>query len=231
VSQLFDEVKHLNISETIVQQVKQLILQGKLKPGQKLPSERVLAGQLGVGRSSVREATSALLALGIVEIRPGEGVFVRSDFPRSTIASVEWSSLLINGHSNDLIEARIAVETSTARLAAERATPADRKQLRELVAQMSTSLELEAFIDVDLKFHLTLAQASQNIVLREILTGIQQLMRGSMRQVLQVPELRTLAIEQHRGLYQAVERGAVEEVERIMRAHLNKDAAVFSKVQ
>jgi GntR family transcriptional repressor for pyruvate dehydrogenase complex len=229
VAQLFDEVKRLSIAETIVQQVKQLILQGKLKAGQQLPSERLLAEQLGVGRSSVREATSALLALGIVEIRPGEGVFIRSDFPHSTIASLEWSSLMLNGHPNDLIEARIAVEVSTARLAAQRAAPAEHQQLRTLVEQMSQTHDLETFVDLDIKFHLTLAQASQNMVLREIVTGIQQLMRSAMIQALQGAEVRKRAVEQHSCLCQTIEQSAVEEAEQAMRAHLNKDAAYFAK--
>ena len=94
---MFEEVKKLTVAETIVNQVKERILEGQLIPGQKLPSERELAEQLSVGRSSVREATSAMVALGIVEIRPGEGVFIRTDFPRSTIASIEWSSLMLTG--------------------------------------------------------------------------------------------------------------------------------------
>jgi GntR family transcriptional repressor for pyruvate dehydrogenase complex len=230
VSQLFDEVKRLNNSETIIQQVKQLILQGRLKAGQKLPSERLLAEQLGVGRSSVREATSALLALGIVEIRPGEGVFIRSDFPRSMIASVQWSSLMLDGHANDLIEARMAVEVTTARLATQRATEAERRELAALIDAMAQSSDLDEFVDLDIRFHLTLAQASQNIVLREIVTGIQQLMRGSMTAALQAPAVRKRALEQHRHLYLAVERGDVEEAGRSMRAHLNKDAAYFGQV-
>jgi GntR family transcriptional repressor for pyruvate dehydrogenase complex len=227
MSQLFDEIKRLNLSETIVQQVKQLILQGKLRAGHRLPSERLLAEQMGVGRSSVREAISALLALGIVEIRPGDGVFIRPDFPRSTIASVEWSWLMLNGHANDLIEARMAVEVCTARLAAERAIEAERHQLRSLIEQMAETDDLEAFINRDIQFHLTLAQASQNVVLREIITGIQPVMRGSMQQALQGIEARHRAVEQHCRLYLALEEGAAEKAEQIMRAHLSRDAAFF----
>lgn len=110
------------MTETIVNQVKQLLLDGRLVPGQKLPSEREMAEQLRVGRSTVREAASAMVALGIVEIRPGERAYVRSDFPQSTIASASWSSLVITGHTKDLVEARRASEVATARRAAGRAT-------------------------------------------------------------------------------------------------------------
>lgn len=227
---LFDEVKRLNLSQTIVEQVKQLILRGQLRAGQKLPSERELADQLRVGRSSVREATSAMLALGIIEVRPGEGAFIRADFPRSMLESIAWSSLMINGHSTDLLEARMAVEVATAELAALRSTPEERRRLNELVEQMPATASAEAMVALDLEFHLLLAQASQNIVLREIVVGLQHLMRASMLQVLQLPEIKRLAIEQHRSLCDAIDRQAATEAAQIMRAHLTKDLTVLGKV-
>jgi GntR family L-lactate dehydrogenase operon transcriptional regulator len=134
---------------------------------------------------------------------------------------------MLNGHAQDLMEARSAVECSTARLAAQRSTPAERQQLYVLTEEMARAGDLEQFIDLDIKFHLTLAQASQNIVLREIVTGIQQLMRGSMRQFLSVPAARARAVEQHRRLCLVIEQGAVDEAEQTMRAHLYKNAAFF----
>ncbi len=178
MSPMFEEVKKLTVAETIVNQVKERILEGQLIPGQKLPSERELAEQLSVGRSSVREATSAMVALGIVAIRPGEGVFIRTDFPRSTIASIEWSSLMLTGSAQDLVEARISVETATAKLAALRATAEQRRYLHRLAEQMDSTAKLEDFVGLDIAFHMTLAQASQNYVLGEIIRGIQQLMRS-----------------------------------------------------
>ena len=226
---MFDPVKKFSVSETIIVQVKDLILQEKLKPGQKLPSERDLADQLGVGRSSVREATSAMVALGIVEIRPGDGAYIRSDFPRSMLESLDWSSLLLNGRSNDLVEARVIVERATARLAAQRATPEDRQRLGDIVTQMEAADTLIDYINLDLKFHVTLAQASQNHVLRDIIGSVQRLIRGSMVQVLQSQELLTLSMQHHRELYEAVNRGDAAGAEALMVAHLRKDADFFAK--
>lgn len=227
---LFDEVKRLNLAQTIVEQVKQLILRGQLHAGQKLPSERELADQLRVGRSSVREATSAMLALGIIEIRPGEGAFIREDFPRSMLESIAWSSLMINGHSTDLLEARMAIEVATAELAALRSTPEERRRLHELVEQMPATTSAEAMVALDLEFHLLLAQASQNIVLREIVVGLQHLMRASMLQVLKSAEIKRLAIEQHRSLCEAIDRQAATEAAQIMRAHLTKDLTILGNL-
>jgi GntR family transcriptional repressor for pyruvate dehydrogenase complex len=220
---LFSEVPKATVSERIIEQVKELVLQGKLRPGQRLPSERELAEQLSVGRSSVREATRAMVALGVVEMRPGEGAFIRPDFPRSTMESVEWSSLMLNGHSQDLVEARMAVERTTAKLAAGRAAPEERARLRGLAEQMAGCSDLEPFIDLDIAFHFTLAEASQNIVLRGILGGIQQLMRSSMLRVLQDEELRRVSVQQHLLLCDAIDRSDAEQAEQVMVMHLKKD--------
>jgi GntR family transcriptional repressor for pyruvate dehydrogenase complex len=229
-SQLFDEVRKSSVTETIVTQVKQLLLDGRLVPGQKLPSEREMAEQLRVGRSTVREATSAMVALGIVEIRPGEGVYIRSDFPQSTIESASWSSLVLTGHTQDLVEARRAIEVATARLAAVRATPQQLRDLHSQAARMDIASSLEEFIELDLAFHFTLAHASQNLVLREVMVGIQQLLRGSMVTILQTEEMRALSNRQHHSLCDAVERGDADAAEAVILAHLKKHATILSNM-
>jgi GntR family transcriptional repressor for pyruvate dehydrogenase complex len=228
---MFNEVRQHTVSERIVEQVKELILQGKLRPGQKLPSERQLADQLGVGRSSVREAASAMVALGIVEIRPGDGAYIRSDFPSSMLESLAWSSLLLNGHSNNLVEARVILERATASLAAQRATTEDRQRLCDLVVQMESAATLDTYIELDLKFHVTLAESSQNHVLRDIIASIQRLIRDSMAAVLQSEEMYALSLQHHRSLSEAINRGDAAEAESLMVAHLRKDADFFAKLR
>ena len=90
----FKPIKTRRIYEEIVDQLKMMIIQGNLKPGDKLPSERELSEQLGVSRSSVREALSALEAMSILDIRSGEGTFVRETSQSATIEPLAWSSPL-----------------------------------------------------------------------------------------------------------------------------------------
>ena len=125
MAKLFNSVKRATVAETIVAQVKDLIIDGQLIAGQKLPSERELAEEFSVGRSSVREATSALVALGVAQARQGEGVFIRPDFPESVINSMDWSALMLRGQIADLIETRRAIELAIVRLATERAAQSD----------------------------------------------------------------------------------------------------------
>lgn len=225
---LFNQVKRLTVAETIVEQVKQLIFDGQLSPGQKLPSERELAEELGVGRSSVREATSALVALGIAEVKQGEGVFIRLDFPRSVLDNVDWTSLMLRGQVNDLIETRLAIELSTARLATKRASEKVRHELYEIAYGMDAAMKIEDFIEQDLRFHLTLAKASQNMVMHSVIHGIQQLMYASMLQVLQNNDLRETAARQHRIIATAVRDKDVDSAVKAMQEHLMKDIRFFN---
>ena len=229
MAKLFNSVKRATVAEAIVEQVKDLIIEGQLTAGQKLPSERELAEELKVGRSSVREATSALVALGVAQARQGEGVYIRPDFPESVINSIDWSALMLRGQIADLIETRRAIEVAIVRLASERATQSDKRKLLRLGKEMRVSLDIESFIERDLEFHLALAQSSQNMVMCNVIQGIQQLMRKSMSQVLRREDMRRIAVEQHRVIAAAIGQGDVERAVRTMEEHLMKDVRFFSE--
>ena len=229
MAKLFNSVKRATVAETIVEQVKGLIIDGQLTPGQKLPTERELAESLRVGRSSVREATSALVALGVAQARQGEGVFIRPDFPESVINSIDWSALMLRGQIADLIETRRAIELAIVRLATERATQSDRRELNRLADAMNVSLDIDSFIERDLEFHLALAKSSQNMVMYNVIQGIQQLMRKSMTQVLQREDMRQIAVDQHRVIAAAIRDGDGERAAGAMEAHLLKDLRYFSE--
>ena len=229
MAKLFNHVKRATVAETIVAQVKHLIIEGQLTAGQKLPSERELAEELSVGRSSVREATSALVALGVAQVRQGEGVYIRPDFPDSVINNIEWTSLMLRGQIEDLIETRLAIELSTVRLATQRASKHSRNEIHRLAHEMDVSMEIETFIERDLSFHLALANASQNMVMHSVIRGIQQLMRRSMQQVLQSERMREIAIKQHIDIARAICDRDEESAVTAMEAHLNKDIRFFSE--
>ncbi|MCY4538764.1 MAG: FadR/GntR family transcriptional regulator [Chloroflexi bacterium] len=229
MTKLFNSVKRATVAETIVEQVKDLIIDGQLTAGQKLPSERELAEELKVGRSSVREATSALVALGVAQVRQGEGVFIRSDFPDSVIDSIDWSALMLRGQIEDLIETRLVVELAIVRLATERAAQSTRRELLQMANEMRVSLDIETFIARDLEFHLALAKASQNLVMYKVIQGVQQLMRKSMSQVLRRQDMRQIAVEQHRVIATAIGQGDVDKAVATMEEHLLKDVRFYSE--
>jgi DNA-binding FadR family transcriptional regulator len=119
---------------------------------------------------------------------------------------------------------------ATARLASERATPEQLRDLHSQANRMDVASSLEEFIELDLAFHFTLAHASQNLVLREVMVGIQKFLRGSMDTILQTEEMRLLANRQHHALCDALDRKQAAAAEAVILAHLKKHATALSNL-
>src|SRR5215472_12285691 len=121
----------------IIAQLRDMILNGQLKPGERLPGHRDLARMFGVSITSVREAISALISAGILETQAGYGTFV-SRTPQLDAAFSTWLGMASNDENEmrELIEARAVLERTIARLAAMRATPEQMQRLREVASEM-----------------------------------------------------------------------------------------------
>lgn len=149
------------IANAIVESIKR----GEFAPGAALPPERELAKQLGVSRSSVREALIALEMTGWVDIRTGNGVFVMQPLPQANEPAEEADFGL-----QDLLQARLAFEGMLAELAAQHGTPAQRDQLRTLAdTLLRYSANDAAFLEQDKRFHLLISEMSGNEVLRDMM--------------------------------------------------------------
>ncbi|RMF47458.1 MAG: FadR family transcriptional regulator, partial [Deltaproteobacteria bacterium] len=136
MTNVFKPIRPKKISEEIVEQIRNLISEGQLKPGDRVPSERELASVLGVSRPSVREAIMVLEAMGLVESRQGGGTYVRS-LTESSLADPLTSMVEKNPKMlYDLAEVRMGIETWSAYLAAQRATEEDIARIEELFREM-----------------------------------------------------------------------------------------------
>jgi GntR family transcriptional repressor for pyruvate dehydrogenase complex len=165
------------LSDDAAEQVRRLIEEGGLQPGDRLPSERDLARRLGVARTSVREGLRSLEIAGFLEIVPGKGTFLRegasgpfSNAIRSWLARHEDAIV-------ELIELRVAIESQAARLAAERSTPEDEVALGAaltLMREATIALDVDRFVEADRVFHDTLARATRNDLIRRALASIAQ---------------------------------------------------------
>lgn len=175
------------MSAEIARRLVDYLLSGSVAPGSRLPSERQLAEAFGVGRSAVREALAALSLIGLIEIRHGDGTYLkRADSPLLPQV-VEWGLLLGEQHTHDLIEARQRIEVVVAGLAAERRSEADLAALDVCLERMASQAETSnhtAFVDADVEFHLVLADAAGNTALRDVLTSIQSLLRAWIGRVI-----------------------------------------------
>ncbi|MDF2499757.1 MAG: lutR 1 [Anaerosporomusa subterranea] len=206
---MFSPVKTRKVYEEIVGQIKQLIIDGKLQPGDKLLSERELAEKLNVSRASVREAFSALEMMGIITIRPGEGSFVRQVSyegmlePLSFLLQVEISDI------TQVLEVRKILEVEMAALAAKRATPETLNEIRRSLDYMSEELEAGGIGDrADDAFHSALAQAADNPILVKVMSTITDLMTNSFRvsrqKLFLIDHMSDYIYDSHLRIYEAI---------------------------
>jgi len=180
----FETIKPPKISDSIVQQIEQSIMDGVLRPGEKLPPERELAQQLNVSRPSLREALLKLEAKGLLQARRGGGTFVTD-----VVGPILTDPLvhLLKTHPEatyDILELRHALEEVAAYFAAVRSTEADREILRHRLAILET-IHDEVHdplrdAEADTEFHLAIADASHNIALMHIMRGLFNLLRSSI---------------------------------------------------
>jgi GntR family transcriptional regulator, transcriptional repressor for pyruvate dehydrogenase complex len=197
------------------------LFSGEIGPGERLPSERQLAQSLGVGRSAVREALKALGFLGMLESRHGGGTYLKGTVSELLPQVVEWGLLLREPNMLDLVEARRHIEVVVAGLAAQRRDQQAIKELRGLLHTMAaSSADPERFVEADMGFHLSLAKASGNSVLNDVLASIQSLLRAWIRRVIQAAGETGSSYEEHVPIFEAVESGEPEAARAAMTRHM-----------
>lgn len=155
---------------------------GEWTLGQKLPGETTLAPQLGVGRSTVREAIRQLAGRGVLTTRQGSGVFVAAlDVPE------DWDAVLRRADIVSVIEARLAIESEAAALAAERRTAVDVRAIRRaLDARAQAAPGIESHVDTDTAFHRTIVAASHNSILLDLFDALTPRLRQAMIEMLRI---------------------------------------------
>lgn len=170
------------MSETVAADLETRILEGSLKPGDRLPAERELALELGVSRPTLREAIQKLAAKGLLQTRHGGGTTV-TDRMDAHFAD-PWQEML-KGHPSlqgDLLEFRHMLESQAARLAAERATDADLERLdvayAVLVRHFADEEDLDGCTDADVAFHQAIAEAAHNVLIGHLTASLMRLIRG-----------------------------------------------------
>lgn len=214
-------IRSTRIYEEIVRQVKAMIAEGRLKGGDRLPPERELAEKFVVSRTSVREALRALESLGLVEIRAGEGTFVREV---SIEQLVEPLALLIVSQREalgELFEARRLLEPALAALAAERATPEDVQEMERILEEQAREVEGgRTGLAQDARFHAALGAAAHNRAITRIAHAVIDLLAQSREESLNTPGRPTRSHEDHRRILAAVARRDAAAARQAMLEHL-----------
>ena len=200
------------LHEAIVQRFHALIQQGTLEHGAKLPAERVLAEQLKVSRSSVREAIRTLELQGLAVSKHGSGTFINTQ-SLNAVATLMTSSLgegleADETQLHDIFEVRHLLEPQLAALAAQRATPEDVERLASiLVEQQRQIMEGETGVDADTDFHFALATATHNAALVKVVSAVEDVLRQSRDQTLQQPGRPQRSLDSHREILEMVRTG------------------------
>jgi GntR family transcriptional regulator, transcriptional repressor for pyruvate dehydrogenase complex len=208
----FTPVKSKRLYEEIVDQIQQLISGGQLKPGDKMLSERELADRLQVSRVSVREAIRSLEMLGFMEIRQGEGTFVRDTNADDVIRPLALFLAVERGSLLDMFEVRRIFETATSALAAERATDEEAEQIGTLIEKMKDRIkhgDSDKAEEYDAGFHYAVAEATHNSLLIKLLRTVHEewskaVSAGSQQLLLDSANNGQKIIDQHTRVYQAI---------------------------
>lgn len=215
-----------NLSERAAGRIRDHILSHGLKPGDRLPTERSLAEQLGVSRTVVREAVKSLQAKGLVSVQTGSGTYVAEVTPGSV--SDLWELALYTQSDEErerkLQEMRRVVEVEIAVLAAARATAESIAELAILLVRQKASLgDKAAYVQADLDFHQALARATQNECFGLVVAPLTDLLLEAHSRSYDTPGLAERGLGEHERILRAVAAHDVEGARRAMGEHLNRD--------
>ena len=210
-------------AEGVVAQLKEMIHRGELNFGDRLPPERDLAKLLGVSRPTLRAGIRSLTAVGILQSRQGAGTFVADaeDSPTLDSSPLSMMAALHGFTSDEMFEARLALEMHIAGLAAERATGEQITLMSEEIAGMYASLnDPEQYLVHDMRFHQTVAAASNNRILTSLMNMVATILFDSRsKTVHRALDLKQSA-EQHHNIYRAMREGDPLAASAAMREHL-----------
>lgn len=216
--------KKPSLREEIVRQISEMISSGRLTPGDQLLSERQLVEILGVSRTAIREALAKLASMGIIEVRPGEGTYVK-EFSLDALVEPLATALLGEREAvEQLIEVRSILESKIVVLATERATKEDIARLKWHALRVIEAANAEPEASVtDTEFHLSLADATHNKLLVNTMSMLSGLMKETYdparKKMLRGPNAKLFG-EQHLRICEAIESRRGKEAEQIMLEHL-----------
>ena len=187
---VYAPIQSVKVFERIAEQIEKRILDGELRFGDRLPTERELADQFQVSRTAVREAMKILAQKGLVDMRPGRGTIVidgAREAMENSIGLLMKMKIGEVGGSDNLVEVRTILETEIAALAAARATEEDIAAMREAIRVMDESLDdADAYIVADNSFHEALARGTQNPLILVLLNSIVNLLSEQRKQIFAV---------------------------------------------
>ena len=220
----------------VLDRLMERVRSGDIPPGAHLPSERELMELYGVGRPAVREALQAMERSGIVEIAHGERARVVIPTADRLIGQIAGGAMHLLRTQPDMLrhlkEARIFLETSTARMAAERATEEQIAQLQQqIAAHRASMMNLEEFIDRDMEFHRAIADISGNPIFPAIVESMFRWARDYYQTMVRAPGAENLTLSEHQRIVDAIARHDGDAAAEAMCSHLNRANELYRRLR
>ncbi|MDA1476471.1 FadR/GntR family transcriptional regulator [Bacillus changyiensis] len=222
----YKQIKTKKIYEEVAETLLEMIKTGDLQPGDKLDSVQSLAESFEVSRSAVREALSALKAMGIVEMKQGEGTYVQTFEPEQISTQLSAALLMKKNDVRDLLEVRKILEIGAVSGAVQKRTEVDLRRMKEALINMKMADGNDELGEkADFAFHLALAGASQNGLLKSLMNHVSSLLLETMKETRKIwlfskkTTMKRL-YEEHEAIYMAVKEQNPKKAEKAMLEHL-----------
>jgi GntR family transcriptional regulator, transcriptional repressor for pyruvate dehydrogenase complex len=212
----------MSVTDEAIEKIKEMIISGALQPGDRLPREADLAQRLGLSRSSLREAVRALSLVRILDVRQGDGTYVTS---LDAALLLDALSFVIELHQDqsvlELLEARRLLEAEAAGLAAVRIAPEQVAELRSLIEAMPACTDVEEFVENDIGFHRTIAEAAGNGVLAKLLESLSsRTIRARIWRAITQSGAIDRTVAEHQAICDAIEHQSPELARAWMSVHV-----------
>ncbi len=219
---MYEPVERPKVYQLVAERLLHQVRLRRLNPGDSLPPEHELARRYGVGRSSVREALRLLESKGVIR-SAGHGSFVVAEYGNALVDSLRFLLTLEAFDLEELYELRKILETEFAALAASRRKEEHLQRMEEAIREMEAGLDSQArYIEADLRFHLTVAEATRNRVGVYVMRAIRDPLHKALASVYHIPGSPQKSMAQHRAILEAVRARDPEEARRRMAEHLGR---------
>jgi GntR family transcriptional repressor for pyruvate dehydrogenase complex len=215
-----ESVSRNTLVSQITRELRQMIADGRIKPGEFFPPQRELAAQFGVGLSTIREALQKLAAIDLVQSHPGKGTWVNEKPLSPIITAAGAKTRLGELGAREVYEARSIIEVALTIFAAQRATPEEIQHIWDTIQAMRAASNTQDFVDADLDFHFAVAAAGHNNLLEQFYHLTRQLLSEIISELVSLPEVKEKSIVLQQAIAQAIETSDVETAQAAALEHM-----------
>jgi GntR family transcriptional repressor for pyruvate dehydrogenase complex len=214
-------IERFLLIDQIIEIIKGQIAEGRIKPGDTIPGERILSGMFNVSRTSVRQALKALAVLGVLEIRPGSKTILSENISNLLLNPLKFMSLLYNVEVPELFETRKTIEVELAKKAALHATDDDIQQMRQCLEKAENNLHNQnVFLYSEKDFHECIFDASRNRILSAMIRSLNTLLISTRKETIKTFSDLKVSFNEHLKIFEAIVAHDAEAAGNAMLEHL-----------